>query len=341
MNHLLNIDDLLPTIAPKTWQQQLVEAFDNIQDLCQFLHLSIKDLPFSADAQHHFAFKVPLSFAERMEKGNPYDPLLLQILPVHAELSVFPGFQDDPVGDLAAAKQVGVLHKYHGRVLLINTGTCAIHCRYCFRRNFPYQDLQLSKSQEQAALDYIHHHAIEEVILSGGDPLVLNDTRLAQLFTNLEKITSVKRIRIHSRLPIVLPDRISPELLSLFAASSKKIVLVLHCNHANELSHEIFLLCQRLQNIGVTLLNQSVLLKAVNDHVDRLCHLSERLFAVGIMPYYLHLLDRATGTAHFEVSKLDALAIYSQLQIRLPGYLVPKLVTEQPGELSKQLVFNL
>lgn len=326
----------------KNWQQQLADAISSIDDLCDYLRLSIDELPVSAASAKNFPLRVPLNFADCMEKGNPNDPLLRQVLPVQDELTVYPGFNSDPVGDLQSATRVGVLHKYHGRVLLINTGSCAINCRYCFRRNFPYPDYQLGKLKEAAAIQHIRDDtSISEVILSGGDPLVLNDTRLAQLIQDLSSIRHVQRIRIHSRLPIVLPARITGELVHLFAQSAKPIVLVLHCNHAREINSPVSAACRALKEKGIVLLNQSVLLKGVNDNAAVLCDLSEKLFSHGIMPYYLHLLDKATGTGHFEVPKTEALDLIRQVQGRLPGYLVPKLVNEKAGAPSKQYVSSL
>ena len=309
----------------------------DLQTLCDELQLSPQALNFSAKATENFPLRVPKSFVSRMEKGNPHDPLLRQILPIADELEIHADFSHDPVGDLQAVKQIGILHKYHGRVLLINTGACAIHCRYCFRRNFPYTDLQLSKQQEAQAIQAIaEDKTIEEVILSGGDPLVLNDVRLASLFTQLNAIPTLKRLRIHTRLPIVQPERITVELLDIFKTSPKNIILVLHCNHANEIDENVASACEKLKNANVTLLNQSVLLCGVNDDAAVLCALSERLFEIGAMPYYLHFLDKAHGTAHFQVSKARALEIMTVVQNRLSGYLVPKLVFEQAGQLAKQ-----
>ena len=324
----------------KNWQQQLAEAIDNIEALCEYLRLSMKDLPVSEAALKSFALRVPLHFVDCMEKGNPNDPLLRQVLPVHDELSIFPGFSNDPVGDLDAVAENGVLHKYQGRILLINTGSCAINCRYCFRRNFPYADYQLSKQKEAAALRYIAQHAdLSEVILSGGDPLLLGDTRLALLIRELSKIGHIQRIRIHSRLPIVLPSRITGELVEIFAQSGKPIILVVHCNHPREINGRVSAACGVLKDQGITLFNQSVLLKGVNDSAATLCELSEKLFRHGIIPYYLHMLDKAAGTGHFEVPEPKALQLIKEVQAALPGYLVPKLVREQAGKTAKQPVF--
>jgi L-lysine 2,3-aminomutase len=323
----------------KNWQQQLAEAFNNIDDLCHYLRVPLNDLPASVAAAESFPLRVPLSFAASMQKGNPNDPLLRQVLPVKDELFAYPGFSNDPVGDLPSAAQTGVLHKYHGRVLFINTGSCAINCRYCFRRNFPYADLQLGKQNENAGINYIQENPdISEVILSGGDPLLLSDARLAKLFQQLSAIKHLKRIRIHSRLPIVLPARITDDFINTLAQSSKQIVIVVHCNHANEINPRVIAAFNLLRNKGITLFNQSVLLKGVNDNVAVLCELSEQLFSHGIIPYYLHLLDKATGTGHFEVSETAAVDLIKQVQAILPGYLVPKLVKEQTGALSKQSI---
>ena len=323
----------------KNWQQQLAEAFNNIEDLCRYLHISPNDLPVSIAAAEDFPLRVPLSFAACMKKGNPHDPLLRQVLPVKDELFAYPGFGNDPVGDLNSATQTGVLHKYHGRVLFINTGSCAINCRYCFRRNFPYSDLQLGKQNENAGIQYIRENPdITEVILSGGDPLLLSDARLAKILQQLSAIKHLKRIRIHTRLPIVLPARITDELINTLAQSSKQIVMVVHCNHANEINPRVINACKLLVHQGITLFNQSVLLKGVNDNVAALCELSEQLFRHGIIPYYLHLLDKAIGTGHFEVSETVAIALFKEIQATLPGYLVPKLVQEQAGAMSKQYI---
>ncbi|MCX7102456.1 MAG: EF-P beta-lysylation protein EpmB [Methylobacter sp.] len=322
------------------WQQQLAEAFTNIDELCDYLQLATDTLPISFAATESFALRVPLNFASCMEKGNPNDPLLRQVLPVKDELLTYPGFKSDPVGDLASVTETGILHKYQGRVLLINTGSCAINCRYCFRRNFPYADLQLGKQKEIAVIEAIQEDiSINEVILSGGDPLLLNDSRLTRLIMQLNEIKHLKRIRIHSRLPIVLPARITDEFINTLKQSSKQVILIVHCNHANEINDRVVTACNALKNSNIILFNQSVLLKGVNDSAQTLCELSEKLFCLGVIPYYLHLLDKATGTGHFEVPINDALRLISLVQATLPGYLVPKLVTEQEGATSKQYIF--
>ncbi len=321
------------------WQQQLSECITTIEDLCDYLGLSPQQLPAPTEAEKKFPLRVPVNFAASMEKGNPNDPLLRQVLPINDELIDYPGYGNDPVGDINAAVLPGILHKYHGRVLLINTGSCAINCRYCFRRNFPYNELQIGKRQEHQVVEYIQSdHSIVEVILSGGDPLVLNDSRLNQLLSRLKPVKHVKRIRIHSRLPIVLPARITDEFVETLVNCGKRVVLVVHCNHANEINDRVIAAFIKLTNKGITLLNQSVLLKGINDNATALCELSERLFDIGVLPYYLHTLDKASGTGHFEVSEAKALALIKEIQNRMPGYLVPKLVKEIAGAEAKQPV---
>ncbi len=317
------------------WQQALAAAFTSVDSLCDYLNIAPDNLPLLADYQA-FPLKVPRGFADCMEQGNPDDPLLRQVLPLQDELIDYPGYSHDPVGDLAAVAEAGIIHKYHGRVLLISTGTCAVNCRYCFRRNFPYAQLQLSTQKIQRALTYIAEHMeISEVILSGGDPLLLNDAKLGRLLQELSKIKHLRRIRIHSRVPIVLPMRITEQLLTTLSGLATQVVMVLHANHANELSSAVAKACSDLRRHGVTVLNQSVLLKGVNDAGDILCALSEKLFACGVLPYYLHLLDHASGVGHFEVSETDAKQLLITMQQRLPGYLVPKLVKEQAGAAYK------
>lgn len=318
------------------WQEQLADSFTSISALCQYLQLRADELPVSPEAEQRFPLRVPQFFADLMEKGNPNDPLLRQILPVAQEAHDYPGFSNDPVGDLDAACAPGVLHKYFGRALFIAGGGCAINCRYCFRRNFPYSDHQLSRQTESSAIDYLQAHPeISEIILSGGDPLLLNDRRLTSLIENIGAVAHIRRIRIHSRIPVVLPARLTDTLLTLLLNSEKQIVMVLHCNHANEISPQLESACRKLKQHEVMLLNQSVLLRGVNDSVEALSRLSDKLFTAGIIPYYLHLLDKAAGTGHFEISEKNAVNIVQQLQQRLPGYLVPKLVKEQAGASSK------
>lgn len=321
----------------KTWQQELSEGFNNINDLCNYLNLPPNKRPLFASSD--FAVRVPVEFVDRIEKNNSDDPLLRQVLPLSDENTNPPGFTSDPVGDISAMLETGVIHKYLDRVLLITTGSCAINCRYCFRRNFPYSDFQLGNQKIAQAIQYIKDNKdISEVILSGGDPLLLNDKKLFSLIHQLDQIETIKRIRIHSRTPIVLPSRISNDFCNHLHSVKKPIVLVVHSNHSNELNDKVKQACNKLKNHDITLLNQSVLLKGVNDSPQLLCALSEKLFSFGIMPYYLHLLDKAKGTSHFEVEQKVALTIINEVKKQLPGYLVPKLVREQAGAPNKIVI---
>ncbi len=323
--------------TPLLWQQELSQSFTNPTDLLNYLEL---DSHLSAiEAENSFSFRVPLSYAKSMEKNNRHDPLLLQVLPVAEELEPSQDYLDDPVGDLSALKDNCLIHKYHDRVLFITTGGCAINCRFCFRRNFPYNDAQLNSKNEAHALQYLHNNtSINEVILSGGDPLLLSDQRIQHLIQQFTKIAHIKRLRFHTRLPIVLPARITDSLIDLFQNSPLPIIIVTHCNHANELSEPVKQACLRLKQSNITLLNQTVLLKNINNNELALNNLSERLFSCGILPYYLHLLDKASGTAHFNVPESEAIVLHKALQKQLSGYLVPKLVKEEAGKANKTLI---
>jgi EF-P beta-lysylation protein EpmB len=274
-----------------------------------------------------------------MRHGDPNDPLLRQVLPSRSELEDRPGFVDDAVGDLASLRGAGLLHKYRGRALLVATGACAVHCRYCFRRNFPYEDINASRAGWASALASLRADpSIEEIILSGGDPLSLNDRRLSGLADELDAIPHLRRLRIHTRQPVVLPERVDKDLLAWLGRGRLKRIMVIHSNHAREIDETVRYALARLSESGITLLNQSVLLRGINDDDAVLAELSERLFECGVMPYYLHQLDRARGTAHFEVTENDAVKIMRRLAARLPGYLVPRLVTETAGEPNKRLI---
>lgn len=316
--------------AVPSWQQEMAGAFSRPENLLDFLDLGSTLLPAAVEASTHFAFKVTRSYASRMKKGDPEDPLLRQVLPLANELEYSPGYGVDPVGDIQALAAPGVLHKYHGRALLITTGVCAIHCRYCFRRAFPYSEARLPKQQESLALDYIgRDETIREVILSGGDPLMLSDQRLEELIRAVAGISHIKRLRIHSRLPIVLPSRITPELIRCLTASRLSVILVVHANHPHEIDRDVEAAGALLKQAGLSLFNQSVLLKGVNDRATTLIALSETLFENGIVPYYLHLLDKVSGAAHFDIPLKQAVSLHDLLRQRLPGYLVPRLVREQ------------
>lgn len=321
---------------PRRWQELWRDAIRDPRELIESLDLAPLANAVPDDAATGFALRVPRGFVARMQRGYANDPLLLQVLPQAAELDELPGFTRDAVGDLDARTGRGLLHKYRGRALLIATGSCAVNCRYCFRRHFPYAEETAAADGWSEALAEIGADAtIEEVILSGGDPLSLSTAKLAELSGALATIPHVKRLRIHTRLPVVLPERIDAEFQAWFGRLPFQRVVVLHANHANELDETVARACADLARAGATLLNQSVLLKTVNDDVGTLAALSERLFFCGVLPYYLHQVDRVAGAAHFEVDDARARALVDALAARLPGYLVPRLVREVAGAASK------
>jgi EF-P beta-lysylation protein EpmB len=271
-----------------------------------------------------------------MVRGDRHDPLLLQVLPTAAESVQSPGYQCDPLGELHAMPAPGVLHKYRGRALLTVTGACAIHCRYCFRRHFPYSDANPANGNLQRSLDYLARQPdIQEIILSGGDPLTLSNARLQSLAEQLAAIPQLHTLRIHTRLPVVLPERVDTGLLAWLGRQSLQVVMVIHCNHPNEIDASVTGALRQIRDAGATLLNQSVLLHRVNDDAATLTRLSEALFAAGVLPYYLHLLDKVQGAAHFAVSQETAKQLLAALRASLPGYLVPRLVRDIPGQHSK------
>ncbi|WP_456405067.1 EF-P beta-lysylation protein EpmB [Thiolapillus sp.] len=329
---------LSPTsLKTENWQQQLADAYCQIEDLLSALGLSEFYRPEMETAAEKFGFRVPRYFAALMKQGDINDPLLLQVLPVSAELVPTPGFTRDPLDDQAAHVGHGILHKYHGRALLITTGSCAINCRYCFRRHFPYADHLALRDQWQPALEQIRQTPdIREIILSGGDPLILSNARLAALVHALENIPHLRRLRIHTRLPVVLPARIDSQLLELLGSTRLATSMVIHANHSQELTVELEHALSPLREAGITLLNQSVLLKGINDEASTLVQLCESLFSMGVLPYYLHQLDRVDGAAHFAVDDVTALLLHEDMERLLPGYLLPRLVRETAGAKSKQ-----
>lgn len=321
------------------WQQALIDAITDPKELLQQLELDNELLPAAIKASAAFPLKVTRSFLARMQKGNAHDPLLLQVLPLGSELEQKPGYSRDPLDEKTFNKIPGLLHKYQGRVLLTLTGSCGINCRFCFRRHFAYEENNPGSAGWLKAMDYIaQDDSITEVILSGGDPLVAIDQTFKFFSERLSLIPHVKRLRIHSRMPIVLPQRVTDEWLSAVLSSSYKTILVVHCNHPNEINSEVLAAMTKLADAGVLLLNQSVLLKGINDEVNTLVALSEALFASGIQPYYLHLLDKVEGAAHFDVFYTKAKELHKEMSERLPGYLLPRLVCEQPGAKAKILV---
>lgn len=321
----------MPNIS---WQQQLRESVSSPAILFETLGLSTESLP-ECTITDKFPLRVTQSFIQRMEKGNPNDPLLQQIIPLYDETIFTPGFNSDPVGEQQLREKdkiPGLLHKYHGRVLLVTTGACAIHCRYCFRRDYPYDKDQANVEQWSSIMSYIKKDkSITEVILSGGDPLILSDEKLAVLILQLKETTHIKRLRIHTRVPIVLPDRITDKIIQLFSSSPLQIIFVVHSNHPNEINDQVGETLKRLNIDNITVLNQSVLLKNINDKADIIGELNEKLFQYGTLPYYLHMLDKVEGAAHFEVPDKTAKNVMHELRSKLPGYLVPRLVREEAG----------
>ena len=319
------------------WQQLWRQAVRDPQVLLERLGLDAQALGVSEQAVQQFALRVPEGFIARMRHGDRHDPLLRQVLPINDEMQVVPGFDLDAVGDGAAKKATGVIQKYRGRALLVATGSCAINCRYCFRRHFDYGAENAAKGGWQEAVASIAADPdIDEVILSGGDPLSLATHKLEELTDALRAIPHIKRLRIHSRLPVVLPERVDEPLLAWLRSLPWPLAFVIHANHANEFDASVDAAMAALRGTGAQLLNQAVLLRGVNDEVETLAALSERSFAAGVMPYYLHQLDRVAGVAHFEVDDDRARALHAGVAARLSGYLVPKLVREIAGDTGKR-----
>lgn len=322
-------------LQPEHWQQQLSRAITDPKQLIELLGLPSHLLEAAERASRLFPLRVTRHFAGLIQHGDPRDPLLRQVLPLDAEFLAAPGFVTDPVDDHAATLSSGLLHKYAGRALLITTGACAVHCRYCFRRHYPYAEENALRHQTEVIQQLTRRTDIDEVILSGGDPLSLSDQRLQDLLKAFDNIPHLKRLRLHTRLPVALPERITPSLVSALAESRLACSLVLHSNHPNELAGELRAKLGTLREARITLLNQAVLLAGVNDHVETLVSLSETLFDSGVLPYYLHLLDPVEGASHFDVDLKEARSIEQQLRQRLPGYLVPRMVREVPGHSGK------
>ncbi|MDM4210912.1 EF-P beta-lysylation protein EpmB [Klebsiella spallanzanii] len=332
MAHIVTLN----TPSREDWLAQLADVVTSPDELLHLLNVDADaNLLAGRDAKRLFALRVPRAFIARMEPGNPNDPLLRQVLTSQDEFINAPGFSTDPLEEQHSVVP-GLLHKYTNRALLLVKGGCAVNCRYCFRRHFPYAENQGNKRNWQTALEYVAAHPeLDEIIFSGGDPLMAKDHELDWLITQLESISHIKRLRIHSRLPIVIPARITDELVARISTSSLQVLLVNHINHANEIDAEFHAAMKRLRMAGVTLLNQSVLLRGVNDNAQTLADLSNALFDVGVIPYYLHVLDRVQGAAHFMVSDDEARSIIRELLTLVSGYLVPKLAREIGGEPSK------
>jgi EF-P beta-lysylation protein EpmB len=327
---------MTPLNATSAWQKALVQAITDPQELLSILELDQTLLPAAKAVTKQFPLIVPRGFVARMQKGNPDDPLLRQILAIDAELIETPGFKNDPLGEADVNPVPGLLHKYHGRVLLTFVGTCAVNCRFCFRRHFPYVDNNPSNEGWDQALAYIASDpSINEVILSGGDPLIANDKKLLTFTEKLNQIPHVKRLRIHSRMPIVLPERITNEFIAWSKTLRQQVIMVTHCNHPQEINDTVIQALNKMREAGMVLLNHTVLLKGVNDNVDTLVALSEALFQNGVQPYYLHMLDKVQGAAHFAVDVTKGKALHWAITQQLSGYMVPKFVYEKAGAPAK------
>lgn len=321
-----------------SWQKKLAQGFSSVPDLLTYLELP--HATGSSVAEQQFSSRIPMGFAERMQKGNPHDPLLLQVLATEKELEDNKKYEFDPLQESKRNPLKGLIHKYHGRVLVTLTGVCAVNCRFCFRRHFPYQDNNPGRNGFKEICDYIiQDTSITEVILSGGDPLLASDLVLAEFIQQLEQIPHVHTLRFHTRIPIVFPERIDQALLHLLSNTKLKKIIVLHCNHSQELESEsVHHVLRSLREVGCHLLNQTVLLSGINDDASILAALSQALFAQDVIPYYLHTLDKVKGAAHFDLPFATVQILYQQLQQLLPGYLLPRLVCEEPGKLSKTLL---
>ncbi|HVW70263.1 MAG TPA: EF-P beta-lysylation protein EpmB [Steroidobacteraceae bacterium] len=321
--------------SPSRWQSEMAAAIASPEELVAALGLDRGLLAPAVAAAAAFRLRVPRSYLARIRPGDPDDPLLRQVLPVGEEQREAVDFVADPLGEHAALRAPGLLQKYRGRALMVTTSACAVHCRYCFRREFPYSEMSDAPRWSEALAEIVGDDSLEEIILSGGDPLSLSDARLTSLTNALGAIPHVRRLRVHTRQPVVLPSRVDDGLVGWLKGVRLPTVFVLHVNHPNEIDSEVSEACERLRSCGVTLLNQSVLLRGVNDDPDVLAELSRRLFATGVLPYYLHVLDRVRGTAHFEVPEERARAIAGELAARLSGYLVPRLTREVYGAPAK------
>ncbi len=328
-----------PVLSTHHWQKQLADAITDPLTLLKRLQLNPDDFADPISAKKLFPMRVPLPFITKMKPGDINDPLLLQVLPSQDEFTKTPGYTHDPLLE-QQSELPGLLHKYKSRVLIVFRGGCAVNCRYCFRRHFPYQDNNINKTKLLEIIDYIANKTqINEVILSGGDPLMANDQHIQWFIKQLESVAHITRLRIHTRLPVVIPDRLTTTLATTLQQSRFNCVMVLHINHANEVDQTLTDALVKFKQAGVTLLNQAVLLKNINDDVTSQIVLSEKLFAAGILPYYLHLLDKVEGAAHFDVEESQAKAIMARLLIELPGFLIPKLVREIGGQPSKTPIY--
>ncbi|WP_159817663.1 EF-P beta-lysylation protein EpmB [Colwellia sp. 20A7] len=332
---ITQIDPKLHLCDENSWQKDLHQVITDPEKLLTLLDINSAEYLQHFNAKQLFPVRVPLPFISRMKKSDFNDPLLKQVMPLSDEFVMSDGFSTDPLEEHDTVAE-GLLHKYKNRVLMIVRAGCAVNCRYCFRRHFPYQDNSPNKQRWQQALIYIaEHQEISEVIFSGGDPLMANDDHLTWLVEQIEAIAHVKRLRIHTRLPVVIPNRITKGLVNLLSRTRLKATMVLHINHANEIDNNFAQALEPLREARIPLFNQSVLLKGVNDNSDTLIALSEKMFDIGIIPYYLHLFDPVQGAAHFDVTENKAVKIVNEMLASLPGFLMPKLVREIAGQANK------
>lgn len=335
MEILTGKTEIVPTTS--RWQQEIRSAFRDIESLFEYLEIDTDEVSgFVRPAHGRFGILVPRNFASRMEKGNPRDPLLLQVVSPNSAPQNGSGFHSDPVGDRAAEQEPGILQKYRGRVLLLLSGACAVHCRYCFRQHFGYPG---TGSVIDQAVDVIRRDkTVSEIILSGGDPLMVADSSLADLFLRLAELPHVRRLRIHTRLPVVIPSRVTDALCQMILDSPLAVCVVVHINHAREIDTSVQTAIHRLKSAGATLLNQAVLLQGINDSYEDQFSLCEKLVDNGVIPYYLHLLDPVRGAESYPVSAADGISLIQQLRESLPGYAVPRLAKEEPGHASKTIL---
>ena len=330
------LTDINPTSQSQSWNKILAESVKDVEVLLSKLDIPITDLNRRQQASLDFPVLIPQPFIDKMNKGDANDPLLLQVLPQRFELDSEVGFIKDPLAEKHSNSQKGIIHKYYGRVLVLLSTGCAVNCRYCFRRHFPYEENRLGSKDWHDILSYIaNDKSISELILSGGDPLMLNDQQLEKFIKQAEEIPHLERLRIHTRLPIVIPQRITNKLARILEDSHFQCVMVFHINHAQEINNELSLKLSELSKAGVTLLNQAVLLRHINDSIEQQVELSHSLFKSGVLPYYLHVLDKVAGAHHFDIGETEAQTLHQQLLLKLPGYLVPKLVRENAGAGSK------
>jgi EF-P beta-lysylation protein EpmB len=331
-----SLTDISEPRIQESWNQVLATATKDVKSLLTLLNIPLSELTQRQQACADFPLLVPQPFIDKMKKGDANDPLLLQVLPQSSELAMVDGFINDPLAEKHSNLQKGLIHKYHGRVLVLLSTGCAVNCRYCFRRHFPYQENRIGKNDWQNILDYVaKDSSIEELILSGGDPLMLSDQQLAKFIAQAEAIPHLERLRIHTRLPVVIPQRLTNDLVNILTASRFDCSIVLHINHSQEIDADLSRRLNQLNKAGICLLNQSVLLRNINDSVMAQTDLSKALFKAGVLPYYLHLLDKVAGAHHFDMNEQDAKYIYQQMLLKLPGYLVPKLVREDAGHGNK------